>query len=402
MLLNKDEKLIIDSIIKSLVIKVSEHINNDIHNGLLSGLAGHLLFLYKATQYDSKLVDDTLLLIKLEQLQEQLGEQSFELSNGLAGQAWLLEYINQCNIDSSDYDFEIMSSVDFIFLEQLNHGSSFSEEIEMVLGICGLSPYTARRAKYTNQLSLYRKIVSDLASKAEYFDNGHITWSQPRGSVYRFDILNEEFSEYNLGLAHGVPGVISSLLPAINIPELKEKVTSLLIGSCDWLLDHQNLSSAGESCFSSCVGGDFNSRLGWCYGDLTIALTLARVGIALDKKIYVQRALEIALHSTNRDAFSAHINDAGLCHGYFGLVTIFQIFNKLIPHSKLQQASYDWLNYGLKEYRKKGLKSLYANKGTEEGYVEDFSFLMGYSGIGLVLISVLADDIDWADCLLMA
>lgn len=383
-----------------LTKKVSEALTRDINHGLLRGLAGHLLFLYNAHKLDQTLVDEAFFFEKIELLQEHLDVQSFDLSNGLAGQAWVLEYLNQS--ESSDYDSELLEDVDLLFIKALSHHGAWLGEIEMALGLGGFAPYAARRARFTDQTALYSKLVTGFASTATYFENGQITWSQPRDSVYRFEKKDRTSQEYNLGLAHGVPGIIAALLPAINIPTLKDQVYQLLVGSCDWLLANQNPNFTDNACFGSCADDDHNSRLGWCYGDVTIALTVARVGLALDKKNYVERALGIARHAAKRDVKSAYIKDAGICHGFFGLVNIFQLLNMLMPHPELRKAAQNWLQYGLDKYKEEGVKSLYSYNGIEEVYSEDFGFLMGYSGIGLVLVSALTDDVGWTDCLLMA
>ncbi|MBQ4847152.1 lanthionine synthetase C family protein [Pseudoalteromonas sp. MMG005] len=391
----------IHRIIRELANKVINHTDEVAGNGLLSGLAGHLLFLYNAHRFDPSLLDENKFTDKLELLQEGLAEQSFELSNGLAGQAWVLEYLNQANQD--DYDADLLEDVDALFVESLAH-NPWLGEIEMVLGLSGYAPYAARRARFTDQTELYTVIVNGLASVSTKLDNGHITWSQPSESVYRFD--KDEDSprgpEYNLGLAHGVPGIIAALLPAVHIPKLKEQVTELLLGGCDWLLEQQNPDKAANACFGSCAGEGYESRLGWCYGDLTIALTLARVGKAIDRPHYVEQALEIAIHSAQRDAESGHIIDAGLCHGFVGLVTIYQLLNHIMPHPVLSDAMNTWLEYSLKQYDERGIEALYSFNGLDKTHSEDFGFLMGYAGIGIGLISFLDDDVSWSDCLLMS
>ena len=89
--------------IRAIIKKLASEVSQDLHtvqgNGLLSGLAGHLLFLFNAYRIDESSVDEVLFSEKLEQLQEQLDQQSFELSSGLAGQAWVLEYLNQADLE---------------------------------------------------------------------------------------------------------------------------------------------------------------------------------------------------------------------------------------------------------------------------------------------------------------
>ncbi|ALU43601.1 lanthionine synthetase C family protein [Pseudoalteromonas rubra] len=398
--LSTQQRDTINTLLAIITDKVSTSVRDaDLPHGLLSGLAGQLLFLYKAYEYDASLVDEALFTEKLEALQEGLDQQSFEMSNGLAGQAWLLEYLNQA--DPENYDPELLEEVDELFRESLDH-QPWQGEIEMVLGLSGFAPYASRRAKQSDQTALYGVIVSGLESTATRFDNGHITWSQPQESVYRFNKDEPTEPEYNLGLAHGVPGIIAALLPAVQIPALKERVTTLLLGACDWLLEQQSTDCTSHSCFGSSAGGEHHSRLGWCYGDLTIAMTLARVGQQLDRPSYVERALEIGLHAAGRDEQSGHITDAGLCHGFYGMAVIYQILNQLMPHPRFVQAMQYWVDYSLRQYTERGVESLYSYNGLDKAYNEDFGFLMGYAGIGLALTSLFDDDTGWVDCLLMA
>jgi lantibiotic modifying enzyme len=397
----------IKGIIQELTNKVAYNCKQEKNNGLLSGLAGQLLFLYNAHRLDSSFVNEEMFAEQLDRLQQGLPEQSFELSNGLAGQAWVLEYFNQANAE--DYEHDLLDDIDCLFIKALG-SLPWDGEIEMVLGLAGYTPYASRRAKFSDQEKLYEVIVNGFERNATELGNGQFTWSQPLHSVYRLDRDNDiesqkaSFgSEYNLGLAHGVPGIIAALLHVEKIPGLRERAIKLLLGGCDWLLEQQNQNNEPKSSYFGCsTNGAHESRLGWCYGDLTIALTLARVGKALDRQSYVDKALEIAVHTTTRDDKSGHIVDAGLCHGSVGLVTIYQMLNKIMPHPALEKATHTWLDYSLCKYDEQGIESFYSYSSLTKSHSEDFSFLMGYAGIGLAYIGFLGDDVSWTDCLLLS
>ncbi|OHU91862.1 MULTISPECIES: lanthionine synthetase C family protein [Pseudoalteromonas] len=394
--LEKKQKL--ESIIHLLARLVSA--KDESHHGILSGLAGHLLFLYKAHEYNSDWVDEALFTQKLDKLQDELEEQTLELSTGLAGQAWLLEYLNQAN--QEDYAVDLLEDVDALFTGALDH-NPWLGEIEYVLGLAGYAPYAARRLRYSDQQALYSTIVKGFESTASRLDNGLITWSQPSQSVYRLDKECLDQPEYNLGFAHGVPGIIAALLPALKISTLKPQVTELVQGACDWLLTQRKDDKDSVSCFSSCASHPHEtSRLGWCYGDLTIALVLARAGQALESPSYVDQALKVALKNIPRDASTGFVKDAGLCHGYVGIMTIYQALNELMPHPQLEEVVTTWLDYTLEQFEQQGLEAFYFFSGESKNYVEDFSLLTGYSGIGLCLLSVLNDDLSWLDSMLMA
>src|SRR5439155_20242508 len=73
---------------------------------------------------------------------------------------------------------------------------------------------------------------------------------------------------YNLGLAHGVPGVIAVLGGAVAAGVRPDVAPQLLEGSVKWLLGKQ-LPADADTAFASWAGPGIEergSRLAWCYG----------------------------------------------------------------------------------------------------------------------------------------
>lgn len=395
------KKIKIEKLLKTLT-SIIQNTPNDVKNlGLLNGLSGDLLFLWRASQYDSNLVDEGVFNEKLQFLQDNLSlaASTFNLSVGLTGLGWFFEYINQTQAE--DYDPELCEDIDDILLKTLSvapwHG-----EIEMVLGLAGLSIYGARRQLKSDQSAFYEKLINHFESLATQVSDNTLTWQQPQYSIYRLNKENIEKPEYNLGLAHGVPGIIAALLPALNIPSLYTRTKKMLVQSCDWLLQQQLDTENKQSYFSSSTSNTHYSRLGWCYGDLTIALTLSRVGEALELPSYTDKAREISLHTALRDEINGMVNDAGLCHGSAGLALIFKLLHQEIGLDELQQASDKWLDFTLNLFDEKGLPGFYKLSGIDKTYSECTGFLEGYAGIGLCLLAALNQEADWTDCLLLS
>ena len=368
--------------------------------GLYSGLAGDLLFLWHASQQDAIEVDENQFNEKLVFLQRHIFGASAHvgLSYGLAGTGWLLEYLNQAQ--GEDYDPELCEDIDAAIDAALNV-RAWENEVELVLGLSGLAVYIARRAKHSDQTPLYTRLVAHLEALATKPQSGQISWQQPSGSVYRFDKDDRNSTEYNLGLAHGVPGIIAILVPALENPVLHDRAADLLRQSCDWLLEQQ-LKDCSHSFYSTKAGAEVPSRLGWCYGDLTIALTLARVGNALDIPRYVERAKAIALHASKRDAVAGSIRDAGLCHGASGLALIFGILADELKLEECRRAASAWLDYTVSAYRQGGIKAFYNFRGDTGIYAENTGFLEGYAGIGLCLLGTHGLAPSWADSLALS
>ncbi|WP_042142743.1 MULTISPECIES: lanthionine synthetase LanC family protein [unclassified Pseudoalteromonas] len=394
-------KEIINQILNKFNQKILNLENQNTNSGLLSGLTGDLLFLFKLSQYNFELVDENIFNEKLEFLQSQLSLSinRYDLSSGLSGQGWFLEYINQAQ--EADYDPELCEEIDDILFNTLCI-DNWQGEIEMVLGLSGIAMYAGRRQLKYPSKSLFEKIIKHFEDSAIQISENTLSWSQPKDSVYRFNKDEPEAVEYNLGLAHGVPSIIAAILPALKIPSLFDRTKRLLVQSCDWLLDQELKEENKISCFGSSCNDNNGSRLGWCYGDLTIALTLARVGNALEMPSYINKAKEISFHSAHRDERQGMIRDAGLCHGSAGLVLIFQLLHQELKEPQLLQAANKWLTYTLERYKNHELHGLFMYSGLTNQYEEETGFLMGYGGIGLCLLSALGEDADWADSLLMA
>jgi lantibiotic biosynthesis protein len=265
------------------------------------------------------------------------------------------------------------------------------------LGLSGIAIFAARRKAVGRGTKLSRLILDRFDSLIQAY-TGTGCWSTPQGSVYRLNKHSTVEPEYNLGLAHGIPGVIAALIPFLRYKDTYNKAAELIIHGCNWLL-LQERSLDFQSRFVCCVGDSEPSRLGWCYGDLTIALTLARAGKALESDLYMQKARQIALHSSLRDVKSAMVRDAGLCHGSAGLSLIFQLINEIIPEQEFKDASDYWLEYTLTAYRTDGLEGFYAYK--KGSYVETFGVLEGYAGIGLCLLSKAGVSTRWAEGFLL-
>jgi len=399
-LASKNRELI-DKILEQFVERIS-HLNKTTQPcGLLNGLAGELLFLFKLSQFKPTLVNDSLFHDKLEYLQQQLPNviNQPDLSTGLSGQGWFLEFINQAQ--GADYDSELCEDIDDILLNSLSI-ERWQGEVEMVKGLGGIAMYAARRQLISDCPEFFEKIVSHFESTATQVSENTLSWAQPTNSIFRFNKENPNVAEYNLGLAHGVPSIIAAILPALKIPTLFERTKRLLIQSCDWLLQQELDAPQSVSCFASSCNDNNGSRLGWCYGDLTIALTLARVGKALELPSYVDKAKKVSLHAAKRNSSQGMVYDAGLCHGSAGLALIFQLLHQQFDEPKLLQAANKWLLYTLDLYREKGLEGFYMYSSLTKEYQEDSGFLMGYSGIGLCLLAALGEQADWTDCLLMS
>lgn len=388
-------------ILQQIINSVQSRRLNVSNLGLYNGLAGDLLFLWQTNKLQNVMVDEAKFLQKLEFLQSNIFNNLTNISfgNGLSGLGWLVEYLNQQQ--GNDYDPSFCEDIDQLLFNSINT-DKWHGEIELVTGLAGIAAYLSRRQVKTLLPEFSDKLVSHYEELATQFSDNQITWYQPKNSRYRIDKDDTTRSEINLGLAHGIAGIIAALLPFLTDSELNQRVARLLTLSCDWLIQQSFPDKNHESIYPNAYQHTKSSRLGWCYGDLTIALTLARVGKALDKVNYLDRALEISLHATTRNQVSGMVHDAGLCHGSAGLALIFQLLNSVFSHDKLIQSSQKWLSITFNQYHKKQLSGFNKYSIADREHIVSKGFLEGYSGVGLSIQAAINNDTSWCDSLLLS
>jgi lantibiotic modifying enzyme len=391
------------SLIRNL-IEVTQNVDylNDSDFSFLSGLTGRLLFHWYAAKLPDSSLNEEIFRSQLQHLLK-MSHSLVDRKNfgyGVVGFGWLMEILLTEAEDAYDPDFN--NEVEILLTEELTCQTKWSGEIEYVLGLSGIAIFAARRLAHDRGIELYSSIVRTFANLAIYDSLDSCSWAVPDKSVYRIDKNQIEKPEYNLGLAHGVPAVICALLPAIKLRDAGPLAAKLVSDGCNWLMK-QKLSESNQvkiSLFPNCSRHQQFSRLGWCYGDLTIALTLARAGKALKRKELIDFAYDVGMHAARRQGDSAMVCDAGLCHGSAGLMLIFYLLHQVVPTPEFERASDYWFEYTLASYQDKGLEGLYSYKSGE--YAEELGLLEGFSGIGLCLLARQGIKPNWVDSLLLA
>lgn len=69
-----------------------------------------------------------------------------------------------------------------------------------------------------------------------------------------------------------------------------------------------------------------SSRLGWCYGDSSLGLSILKAGEYCENEEWIHYGNSICMKSTERNFDNAGLDEHGICHGYFGTM---HIYNRL-------------------------------------------------------------------------
>lgn len=364
---------------------------------LLNGRAGQLLFCYELAKFEPSQADDTWLNNELDVLIEQIPQVLPEtnLCRGLTGIGWLLEYISAEQLPELDLNQQL----DEFLLAQI-HIERWQGDYETVNGLAGWLPYLVRRLKRGHCQTHVQHLLRHLPQLADQISPELWAWPTSPHSPFRIETTDLTALEYNLGLAHGNAAVLAAILPLLQFAQFRQPATDILQSGLNWLL-RQRFDPPRQHChFSALSGQEKGSRLGWCYGDLPIALLLARAGTLLDRSDYRQLATQISHSATWRDSTQGKVNDAGLCHGSAGVMLLFMLINSHLNDNRLRTATGGWLQFTLDLYREQGLNGFNRYTGAESE--ANSCLLDGYAGIGLCLLATLGATNNWTDVLLLA
>ena len=373
---------------------------------LARGSAGHALFFDYASQAFGRNAEHARLA---EECLDQAGEavsaepMSPGLFSGFAGIAWVVEHLQRRAEPAEESDLN--EEIDGALHELLSH-RPWSETYDLIDGLVGLGVYALERLPRPSAASCLAAIVDHLAELAECGAGG-ATWFTPPEWLGPWARSKYPLGHYNLGVAHGVPGILPLLAAACRAGIREEQAMPLLEGGVRWLLAQQD-RSGGISCFSDAIGPGFApapSRLAWCYGDAGVAAALLAAARLAGRPAWELDALAVARRAAERPVAKAGVSDAGLCHGAMGLAHLFHRIYQATGEDVFAEAARLWYREGLALRRPgQGVAGFSARdvKGREPAWSAETGFLTGAAGIGLALLAAISPcEPEW-DRLLLA
>jgi lantibiotic modifying enzyme len=308
------------------------------------------------------------------------------LYSGFSGVAWTLEHLRGRLFEDEGEDPG--EDVNAALIEHLGL-SPWRGHYDLISGLVGFGVYALERLPRPGGRECLEKVVARLAEIAERRPEG-VTWRT--GPELMMDRELETFPEgnFNLGVAHGVPGVIGVLAESC---AAGLDARDLLDGAVAWLLA-QKLPAGSDSIFSYNVAPGVEpkfSRLAWCYGDLGIAASLLVAARAVGETGWEREAVEIARAAALRTEEKSGVIDAGICHGASGAAHLFNRLYQATGEPVFRDTALAWIERAL-AYRKPGqgvggFEMWVVGEGEELDWRSDPGFLTGSSGVGLALLA---------------
>ncbi len=309
------------------------------------------------------------------------------LLSGIAGVGWSTAFFEKhwLETDGTDLHEDLENAL-------LARVKSPAASLDLTDGAVGYGVYGLERLPHPRAKKLVETCVRQLDRRALKIRSG-ITWfCEPADAPLGWQ---DEFPDgfYDLGLAHGIAGMIVFLSHCVERGIAVGTARRLAEGATRWLVTQDG---RGESPFvyPSVVtkhGEPVGGRLAWCYGDLAVAWGLAKAACALDDRSLMHRARNLAQRTAQLAPDGEIIRNAGLCHGATGVALLFHCLAILTETKSLEAAARIWLDAAL--------EMIDAQRQNRE----DPSLLLGDSGTALALLSLASPEpLGWDRCLLLS
>jgi class I lanthipeptide synthase len=265
-------------------------------------------------------------------------------------------------------------------------------DYDLVGGLAGLGVYALEKTPDPAAAVCLEQIVDRFAELAVKTRDG-ITWHTGPELLPPWQRAEAPNGYFNVGLAHGVPGIVAILAAAWAAGIRRRVAGRLLSGAVRWILSRRVGSKEGGH-FPAWVIPEKPSvacRSAWCYGSPGVAAALFGAARRTGEKAWEKEAIAIARAAANRDPDASGVTDAGLCHGAAGLGHIFNRLYQATGDTALRRAGRYWFDRAL-AMREPGAGpgGFFALTGREDGGFDrdpSPSLLSGAPGIALALLA---------------
>jgi lantibiotic modifying enzyme len=389
---------------KSKYLKCLEQIANKLialnpviyEKGLMNGKMGLVLFFfhYSRAVGEKKYSDLAFSILEKSFIFERNNPHVCSFSSGVAGIGCVLEHLVNDNFIEAETN-SLLSEIDTLLIQTIKHDIN-NLNTDFLYGCVGTGLYFLYRKNINNRSKILGELIDGLYNSSFKSGKGRIFWVNKIGES-KFQ------NTVDLGLAHGNPAVLVLLSKIFN--NIKSKEVEGLIQSSLNFIDGIKRSSNSGSLYGYKTRNNIDdgemSRLAWCYGDLSVAISIWHAAHALNNESFKNKSIEIVRHSLGRTSFKdTLIDDFGICHGTAGVAHLYCKFYKYTKIKDFDFAAEFWIK---KTIEGLNFQDSFTNSKNNVNVIqEDGTFLSGLSGIGLVLLSYLFNEDSWDKLLLVS
>jgi hypothetical protein len=337
------------------------------------------------------------------------------LFHGFPGVAWVTDHVRSL---VGEGDPALHDDIDAALDGWLASPAAVVPGFDLVTGLAGVGVYALERAGRAAADRSVDRVVARLAATARHVPGGVVWVAPPRpgpaapaettdrpGSADRAESADRsgpvrapeqaqrpqpaQPDRIDLGLAHGVPGVIALLARCADRGGSTGRTArDLLDGAVRWLLTQRR----GDGFPPGIVDGrpSARGRNGWCYGDAAIGLALIHASRVGDPA-WFDIGLDVARRAAARPASDTGVRDAWLCHGAASLALVYQRLHHATGDRLLREAARAWV------------RAIFEHRNAADGHIAAPGLMNGATGAALVLLAASSDIApDWDRALLLS
>ncbi len=358
---------------------------------LAGGVAGQGIFFGYLARTFGREEDSETTIDLIDQAIEAVAEVplSDSLYSGFTGIAWAVEHLRDLLTDEDD-DEDPNEAIDEAVLTRVST-TPWRSPYDLIIGLVGMGVYGLERWPLPTGVAVLEQVLERLLETSEEQSGGR-TWHTGPEHLPPWQRELEPDGYYNLGLAHGVPGVIGLLAGMVAADVAVDRSRSLLGDAVTWQLA-KRLPDGAIGWFDSWETEKKGkpARSAWCYGDPGVACSLYLAGAAAGVPEWLEHAKTMMRLAWRRPAEDAGVMDVGLCHGALGLAHIFNRFFQATGDEPFADAARFWYRHGLDMLRPgEGVAGVLTYRPEPDGtprYDPDPGLLTGAAGVGLALLA---------------
>jgi lantibiotic modifying enzyme len=362
--------------------------------GLYTGKAGPALFFAYRHLATGQTQDKDLAVRLLNEAITDVVATPFTANffDGWTGVAWAASHL--CTLPGWHVEEDPVSAVDGL-VNPLVRPAAWTGSYDLATGLAGLGVYALERLPRPAAAVCLSGVVDSLAARAQEVD-GSVTWLTPPEHLDPREARQMPDGVFDLGMAHGVPGVIALLAEADAAGV--ERARPLLDGAVNWLLDQAPLPGPSPLFPHGRAPGVADaraSRLGWCYGAPGMAAALMVAAHRTGQRSWRTAAVDLAVSAAATPLDLCRIEDHGLCHGAAGVAHLYNRMYQATGHEGLREGARTWFKRLLDMRHPRGgvggFLAYQPRAGQGDPWVADGGLLNGAAGTGLALLTAVSD-----------
>ncbi|HEU4729069.1 MAG TPA: lanthionine synthetase C family protein [Kofleriaceae bacterium] len=230
-----------------------------------------------------------------------------------------------------------------------------TESYDLISGLVGIAvPVLQRIADGKPSPSsepIARSILDHLERLARPSDAG-LSWHTPPSLLPDWQRTLAPEGYTNLGLAHGIPGIVAILARYLAAGVEVRRARALLEGAVGYLRSVASPTfGARYAAWLPSPRADAQPRVAWCYGDLGVSVALMAAASATAREDWRAEALDLAHGMAARPFDQSMVIDAGLCHGAAGVAHLFNRLAQATGDAELARSAEAWFTRTLEMRR---------------------------------------------------